>query len=601
MTKRIVSLVIISTFFMAQNSVILWALDEAIVKSVRVSAESVYIKTDRPVKHKAFMVSSPPKIVVDLLGSKLKTLEEIPARGTFLKKVRTGQYKSAPQGISRIVLELSQKVAYDIVTRGNEIIVVVGGKLFNKKAKKKDSPSTKEVVKVILPENNPPKKNKLASIAVKTSSPKSSVLKHKTKKNFSSSEDIMSNLPKDLISFDYIDANIKDVINMLGSKIGVNVIFAKGVSGTITISLKEVPFDEAFKIVLNEQTLATQQVGDSILRIASPRTFISEQKKALPQTKVFFLNYAKANVIMAQVLAVATAKKRTISCSADLINNAIIVTDTPMGLEELTRLIKSLDRVPKQVLIEVKLVEVALNNDFHLGIQWSVYGAKGDNYYSYGDGDNLLSGSVPFPLSAPQGGTGVNLPANVIYGAFRLGKVTSSYFFDSLVSAAASKGKAKVLSDPKVATLNNEEATINITTEIPYTTSETTGSNPPIAVTKVTYITTGIILKVLPIITSDGRISLKLNPQVSQVSPTVAAVAGGAPGIDTRSVDTSVIVKDRETIVIGGLIHDFKSEGEFKVPLLGDLPLLGWLFKKKTQIRERRELLIFVTPKIIKS
>ena len=249
MTKRIVSLVIISTFFLAQNPMILWALEEAVVKSVRVSAESVYIKTDRPVKYKAFMVSSPPKIVVDLLDSRLKTLEEIPARGTFLKKVRTGQYKSAPQGISRIVLELSQKVAYDVAKKGNEIIVVVGGKLFNKKANKKDSPNAKEVVKVILPENNPPAQTKLASIAVKTSPVKPSILKGKTKKRRSSFGDIMNDLPKDLISFDYVDADIKDVINMLVSKIGANVIFAKGVSGSISITLKDVPFDEAEKVV----------------------------------------------------------------------------------------------------------------------------------------------------------------------------------------------------------------------------------------------------------------------------------------------------------------------------------------------------------------
>ena len=230
------------------------------------------------------------------------------------------------------------------------------------------------------------------------------------------------------------------------------------------------------------------------------------------------------------------------------------------------------------------------NNDFNLGIQWSAYGKKSDGTY-FGAGDTASSVGLdamgiqsPYvagteispPLTGTGGGTGVNLPANIIYGAFRLGKVASSYMFDAVISAAASKGKAKVLSDPKIATLNNKEAVINITTQIPYTTSETTGSTPPITTTKVTYLTTGIILKVLPVITSDGKVSLKLNPEVSQVSPTITAVAGGAPGIDTRSIDTEIIVADGETIVIGGLIHDYKSEGEFKIPLLGDLPLLGW-------------------------
>ena len=613
--RRIISLLTISIFFLTQNSMILCAaVDEATVKSVRVSAESVYIRTDKPVEYKAFMVSSPPKIVIDLMNTRLKTLEDIPARGTFLQRVRTGQYQSQPQSISRIVLELSQKIAYDVVKKGNDIMIVVGGKVFNNKNKKKDSPNIEKTVKVIVPENNELLKAKLPVISVKTVTKKvesASILRNKKDKEYS--KDIVANLPKYPMNLDYIDADIREVINMMVAKIGINVIFASGVSSNITIKLNDVPFDEAFKTILNVNGLATQQVGDNILRIAEPKVFKAEAKKAMPQTKVFFLDYAKAPNIMAQILATAAAKGRTVSCSVDEANNAVVITDSPMGLEEDARLIRNLDRMPRQVLIEVKLVEVALNNDFNLGIQWSAYGQKQDGTY-FGAGDTAssvgmntrgiqspyVSGTeVASPLNVTGGGTGVSLPANIIYGAFRLGKVASNYMFDAVISAAASKGKAKVLSDPKIATLNNKEASINITTQIPYTTSETTGSTPPITTTAVTYLTTGIVLMVLPIITSDGKVSLKLNPDISQVSPTVTAVAGGAPGIDTRSIDTSIIVTDGETVVIGGLIHDYKSEGEFKIPLLGDLPILGWLFKKKTSTRERRELLIFVTPKIL--
>ena len=608
--RKITALITVSIFFLTQNSMIVCALGEATVKSVRVSSESVYIKTDKPVKYKAFMVSNPPKIVVDLLNTRLKTLEDIPAGGTFLKRVRTGQYKTKPQSISRIVLELSQKIAYDVVKKGNDIMIVLGGKVFNKKIKKKDSPGIKKSVKVILPENPELLQAKLPVISVKKFRRPSRLKKKKETEHF---KDIMGNLPRYSMNLDYIDADIKEVINMMVAKMGINVIFASGVSGNVTIKLNNVPFDEAFKTMLNVNGLATQQVGDNILRIASPRVFKAEAKKALPQTRVFFLDYSKAKDILLQVRGSANAHGRTVVCTVDEANNAIVITDTPMGLEEDARLIKNLDRAPKQVLIEVKLVEVALNNDFNFGIQWSAYGQKKDGTY-FGAGDTVntvgmdprgvqspyVAGTeVASPLTGTGGGTGVNLPANIIYGAFRLGKIASSYMFDSIISAAASKGKAKVLSDPKIATLNNKEAAINITTQIPYTTSETTGSTPPITTTKVTYLTTGIVLRVLPTITSDGRVSLKLNPDVSQVSPTVTAVAGGAPGIDRRSVDTSVIVRDGETIVIGGLIHDFKSEGEFKIPLLGDLPLLGWLFKKKTSERVRRELLIFVTPKIL--
>jgi len=167
-----------------------------------------------------------------------------------------------------------------------------------------------------------------------------------------------------------------------------------------------------------------------------------------------------------------------------------------------------------------------------------------------------------------------------------------------VISAAAKKGKAKVLSNPKVATINNKEANINITTQIPYATTETTGSTPPVLTTKVVFIETGIILKVTPTITSDGKISMRVNPSVSQPSPTITVVSG-APGIDKRSADTNVIVQDGETIVIGGLIYDTQSDYVFKIPLLGDIPILGALFRKKSTSRTRQELLIFVTPRII--
>jgi len=611
MRKIVTFLTIIAFTF--QNAPFVFALHQAMVESVRVSSESVYIRTSKPVDYKAFMVSRPPKVVVDLKNATLKTLQEIPAKGTFLKRVRTGQYQRKPLSIARIVLELSQKAAYDVIKKGNEIIVVVGGKIFSRRAKKKgvfksapkDTPH--KVIETIIPDAAFSQKE-AAEITTKVATRKMS-----RSENISYSNDIMENLPSWEISYDFADADVKDVLNIMADKAGINLVFGDDISGNITLNLNKVPFDEAFRTVLNIKNLATQQIGDKILRVASPATFEKEQEKALPQTRVFFLDYAKASDVQGQITNMASAQGRKATVTTDENNNAVIVTDTPLGLEETERLIRNLDRPPRQVLIEAKLVEVSLNNDFNLGIKWSAYGEKKGTYFGIGDADKgLKSGAAApgmtyktdgsgtgLPLGADSSGTGVNLPANIIYGTFRLGKVAANYMFDAILSAAASRGKAKILSDPKVATLNNQEATINITTQIPYTTTETTGSTPPISTTKVVYVTTGIILKVTPTITSDGKVALKINPEVSQVSPTIQAVAGGAPGIDTRSADTTVITSDGETIVIGGLIHDYKSEGEFKVPLLGDLPLIGWLFKKKTSERVRRELLIFVTPRII--
>ena len=169
-----------------------------------------------------------------------------------------------------------------------------------------------------------------------------------------------------------------------------------------------------------------------------------------------------------------------------------------------------------------------------------------------------------------------------------------------MITAAAHKGKAKVLSDPKVATLNNKEASINITSQIPYDVSQQSGAGATAILSHQTvYVTVGITLKVTPTINSDGRISMKISPNVSQPSAGYKAGSGIAPGIDTRSADTSVIVKNGDTIVIGGLIHDTQSENVYKVPLLGDIPLLGFFFRQKSISRTRMELLIFVTPSVM--
>lgn len=621
--KKFIALAV-TALLLGQNPVVAFAVENATIKSVRVSADSVYIATDRPVEYKAFTTEQPSRLVLELMDSRLQTLQEIPGGSGALRKVRTGQFQTSPVSISRVVMDLSQKTVYEITRKGNELVVMFGARQAARAAAPavKDAPAAQQV-KVIAPEPSrvqaKPLEMTLEAAPIKPSdvSRVSAPAAIAPRKAYSApaSRNIMDSLSREPITFDYSEADVREVIDMLAAKANLNIIYGDDVTGTVTISLTKVPFEEAFKTLLSVKGLAAQQAGDNILRIASPATLIAEQKKAMPQTRVFFLNYSKAADVKAQVDAVASAEGRIARCTPDESNNALVVTDTQLGLDSIARLIRSLDRVPKQVLIEAKLVEVSLDNSMDYGISWSGYGEKNGTYFGAGDSGNQIEigGNVPGvqspaagsgryvsnPISGPGGGSGVNLPANLVYGAFRLGKVASNYMFDAVITAAAKKGKAKVLSDPKVATLNNKEANINITTQIPYTTTETSASNPPVSTTKVTYLTTGIILKVTPTINSDGRISMKINPTVSQPSATVVPVAGGAPGIDTRSADTNVIVRNGETIVIGGLIHDSQSEAVFKVPILGDIPILGYLFKKKSMSRTRMELLIFVTPRIL--
>ncbi len=629
--KKITALTL-TGLFLAQNPVFLYAAETAMVESVRVSGESVYITTDKPVKYKVFPVSSPRKLVVELENAKLKTLEEIPVNGVFISRVRTGQFKTSPVSVARIVLELAQKGAHDITQKGNELVVVMGGKLAEKPSGQKaaapaaasapakvippsvDKPAAPAAkpapeaapsapvsgeVKVIPPSSKSPA---AAPVSVKPSdlgresAPAIAPVKAAVRPLGRGDKDIMASLPTDTINLDYPEVEVRDLISMLAAKAGINVIYSNDVTGSTSINLSKVPFDEAFRIVLSMNGLAAQQVGDNILRIASPQTFLTEQKKVYPQTRVFFLNYAVASEAKTQIAAVAAAEGRSgVTISVDATNNALIVTDSPMGLENIARLIKNLDRMPKQVMIEVKLLEVNLDNELSLGIQWDANATTPDAAQP--------GGALPMTIAqhAQTNISGAFNPPAIGggYGTLVIGKLMANSKLNATIATHAKKGKLKVLSDPKVVTVHNKEATINITDQTPFDQQTVTiGSNgQPTIAHAYSNITTGISLRVTPTINTDGRISMHLVPSVSQLSAVPNGVA--PPPTATRDTNTNVIVKDGETVVIGGLIQDSQSETVYKVPLLGDIPILGWLFKKKSMARTRKELLIFVTPRVI--
>lgn len=415
--------------------------------------------------------------------------------------------------------------------------------------------------------------------------------------------DISEILPKYRIDLEYSDANIRTVILQMMQKSNINVIFDNDVAGNITLSLKNVPFDEAFKTVLGMRGLVAQQISENVIKISTPKRLLEEQKSSVLQTRVFFLNYVKASDLKSQIESISQAEGRTTArCNVDETNNALIVTDTLYGLDMIEKLIKKLDRMPKQVLIEAKLVEVSLDSGLQTGVQWGVAYDGGTSKIGLGNIKNPVKDLAGNPLYAlpfygEGAGSGVSLPAEQIYGSFRFLKVTSKTVLDATLSAAAKQGKANILSNPKIATLNNKEASINITNQIPYVTTEITNtSGGSVASQKVTYVTAGIVLNVLPTITSDGRIIMKITPKVSKPSQTAQFQP---PSIDERTANTTVVVNDGETIVIGGLIHETEGDYVYKVPVLGDIPILGYLFKKKSKEKNRMELLIFVTPRIL--
>ncbi len=446
--------------------------------------------------------------------------------------------------------------------------------------------------------------------------------------------DIMARLPRDPISLEFDGTDIRDVLKLMAAKANVNIIYGQDVGGTLSLHLTDVPFNEAFRSILMMAGLTTIQIGDNILRVLTPAAMAKAQANQATTlaTKVIPLSYAKATDLVTAINQVRQGEGRQGNAMADAKTNSLIVTESVEGITQTERIVTQLDQRPQQVLIEAKLIEVGLNNSLHYGIQWDytqvdqgrLNGQLGTNTIGTMAGAgasatnvpliaNTLGGGIrPYDTNAvgnPSGvdgqgvgangrGTGVGLPASQIFGAMTLGRITNNYFINATLTAAAAQGKVKVLSDPKIATVNNVPANINVTTQIPYVTSNVASTG--VQTQTVTYAITGIQLSVTPTINADGRITLAINPTVSQPSATAAAsVTTGAPAIDARSANTTVVVKDGETIVIGGLISDSVSNQIAKIPILGDIPILGWLFKKKSVVRNRAELLIFVTPKVL--
>ncbi len=621
--------------FQVISPAIIMAAETATIQSVRLSSDEVTIRLNHQETYDSFLLKSPPRLVVEIQNSRYPTPKKrIKGKGRYLKSVRIAQFKDHPTPVARVVFDLKDLEPYRVTNHGSELVVLIGeDKAQDASVSLSLTTSVVAGTPAVSPANAAP--SSLPKLAVPETVLNALKKKH-IHRNPDAGIDILSHLPREPISLDFDNTDIRDVLRLLAAKSKINIVYGPDVSGNLTLHLSHVPFNEAFRTVLAMMNLSTMQVGNDILRILTPSALTKSQATAATVTKVLTLNYTKASDILPEINAVNKAQGVKGTTLADAKTNSLIVTAPLEAVASTERLVKELDVRPKQVLIETKLVEVSLNNNLNLGVQWDYQGVNNSNIGG-SNGQNLIgtitppnslnsttqtpfltnpnltngagaTGVMPMPTSgamttvtnAIARGTGVNLPASTIFGELTLGRITNSMFLSATLSAAAAEGKLKVLSDPKIATLNNQAANINVTTQIPYVTANVIAGGLGTQTQTVTYVTTGIQLSVTPTINADGRITLIINPNVSQPSVTVAGnAATGAPAIDSRIAQTTVLVRDGETIVIGGLIHDSVTNQIAKVPILGDIPILGWLFKSKSVVRTRDELLIFVTPKIL--
>ncbi len=420
------------------------------------------------------------------------------------------------------------------------------------------------------------------------------------------------------LSLNFQNVEVRAVLQVIADFTGLNVITSDTVGGSLTLRLKDVPWDQALDIILQSKGLDMRKTGN-VVWIAPRDELATREKLALEarsqiadleplRTESMQVNYQKA----AEFQALLSDPKQRIlskrgSAVVDVRTNTVFVQDTPSRLEEVRKLLKQIDIPVRQVMIESRIVEANDTFSRNLGARLGFHDSTGQGFrLGNGGGTNaLIGGSINDTgfhsgqiASAPAFTESlfVNLPAQGLSGAnpgvfsFLLFNDKSTKFLNLELSALQADGKGKIISSPRVITADKIEATIEQGTEIPYQQATSSGA------TSVSFRKATLSLKVKPQITPDDNVIMNLKVNKDSVGQNTLS----GPSIDTKQVATEVLVENGGTVVIGGIYTQDERSTTTKVPVLGDLPYVGFLFKNNQRVDDRRELLIFISPKILK-
>jgi type IV pilus assembly protein PilQ len=415
------------------------------------------------------------------------------------------------------------------------------------------------------------------------------------------------------VTIDMQDAEIVNVIRLIGDFSGKNVVVGEEVKGKVTVKLKNVPWDQALDVVLKTKDLGQETRGGIIRIVAQVKLDAErdarlkqqeEREKRLPTSvRLIPVNYAVATELVTQVEKLLSQRGKATS---DTRTNVIIVEDIRENLDQAERLVRTLDTQTPQVLIEARMVEGATSFTRALGIQWGgglFFSQRGGNPTGLifpnnigvaggADGQLQLTGQ-PTPGVTFPSNFAVNLPAqNVTSGVgLNLGSIGNFGFLNARLTAAEAAGQAKIISAPRVTTLNNKRARISQGTDI-------TIPLVTLNVLTVQTVQAALELDVTPHMTADGSIlmQVKLTNNVPDFSQQVGV---GVPPVTTKEAETEMLVKDGDTAVIGGIYTRNTAENFAQTPFLGSIPVLGWLFKSVSESDSRTEMLVFITPRIV--
>lgn len=595
---------------------LIWNLLDLRVDGGSAEQPVVTLAMDGPGSYEAFALEDPDRLVLDLHGvvSQLERHSFTVGAGGVVR-ARAGQYTVEPNPVSRVVFDLTHPVSHQVVDHGDGTLSVVFGTA---------APETSAVLVEPEPELLP-----VRDVAPQEPEAVETAYDERAM-NMDAIEELLSGAPEladepqaaaaqpelpasfqtqkivtdatvytgKKISLNLVDADIKQVFRLFHDLSGLNFVLDPSVNGRVTIVLDNVPWDQALDLILKNNGL-DKVLEANVIRIATTNKLAQEaaQRKQLKEAKEMevepvtitrTLSYAKADDVEKVIRngGVLTDRGKVI---IDERTNTLIISDVPKRIEPLDQLINTLDTETPQVMIEARIIETSRTFSREMGVQWG-FTAAADAAHGTSTGLSFPSNaSVGYGLNLGSTETGDVSSASAL--SMNFGNVLDSFTLDIALDALETSGQGRILSSPKIATQNNEEAEIEQGIRIPVVNTTATEIN-------VEFVSASLKLTVTPQITAEGTIILDI--QVENNSPDFINTVGDVPPINTQRAQTKVLVTDGGTTVIGGIFTVNEGSSESGVPWFRKIPVFGWLFKKTSMQNENRELLIFITPKIMR-
>lgn len=544
----------------------------------------VTISADGAISYEKFLLTDPMRVVLDLGDA----VHSLPATDFSVSRggvtsIRTSQYKAPPDGIVRVIVDINGELLnYSTQIEGNRLILSLhtdpSGTPFTAW-----SASSQQVQPVVSGGSVPPLSSPIGLTGATT---------YTTTQGIQVSEPwraIDDGFPVEWtgsggrrITIDVVEADIRTVMRSIADVSGMNIVLPEDYETTVTARLRNIGWKDALSAILSTQDLVATQQGYNTLRVVKRSDFYSEinqmaanqrERENLQDlnTEVFVIRYATAQDINGAIQSVLTDRGQI---SLDSRTNSLIITDIQRKLNEIERLLPILDSPTAQVMIEAKLVEIdsSVRNEF--GIDWTL-------------------GNLGRTDALTHGGISTNLAVGSPSGSITFGQVLNTVDINATISYLEETNRAHILSEPRIAIIDNMTGYVHSGKIVPITLLDPSGN------VYVQMYNVGVMLTVTPHINADNNITLELNPTVSDLSG--EATATQQPIILTQEANTTLMIDDGATAVIGGIMRSKTTEVTKRVPILGHIPLIGdLLFSYTSETVEQTELVIFVTPHIIR-